>query len=135
MVVDPLSPPTRPLNRDLLRTVLDHLEASPAGWRQDFWRRPDGMCLAAFTVELSGGQWLTGPDSQFAEEVVYQADIDGPWGFYSAHESRALVTRMEVRAPAILGIDQAWARDLFRANSTLSELRELVDRMCSAGPR
>ena len=135
MVLDLLSPPTRPLNLDLLRDVLDHLDTSPAGWRQDRWRRPDGMCFAAWTVELSGGRWLTAPDSEFAEEVLYDADIDGPCGFHSAHPSRALVTRMEVRAPAVLGIDYSRTLDLFRADKTLPELRELVDRMCAGGTR
>ncbi len=113
------------LNAALLRKTLEHIEAHPETWKQDYWRCESGLCFAGTACDLDGGEWALpgqGTNPGWAELLVAREGEPG--------DETWCVTPNRVhartRAQQILGITEAEAETLFAPENTLDDLREHV---------
>jgi hypothetical protein len=111
-------------NAALAYRVLDHIDAHPEQWRQNWWftQRDCGTaaCFAGWACVLSGDQ----PRVTDADEVGEFSTVIRPDG---------ALANVEDRAEALLGLDGDKAGALFYASNTRADLDLLVIEIF--GPR
>jgi len=123
-------------NVPLLRKTLEHIEAHPEEWNQEYWRCGTTMCFAGTACHLDGGEWVTESaqstqdlDGLHNGEFVMRRDgeeRDQRWG----HEA---YVHCATRAQRVLGITPGAADKLFDEENTLDDLRRLVGELCGDG--
>lgn len=122
---------------DLLDAAIAHIEAHPETWEQGAWRCKTGMCLAGWTAELAGGQWLAEPGHRAAHLLA--AEPDDPPGHVIPTTTGRDGIPVAARAERLLGarVVPGWWRecpdghneegDLFAADNTLADIKGMRD--------
>ena len=110
-------------NVPLLRKTLEHIEAHPEQWNQEFWRCGTGMCFAGTACDLDGGEWMADGSAHLArrEGEQFQPDEWAP--------GREVI-HARFRARTVLGLTRHQAAALFCADNTLPDLRRIVGELC-----
>lgn len=118
-------------NNKLLEETLQHIKEHPESWNQATWRCETGMCFAGTAVSLAGGQWLTEPSDLYSDAVLPVDDDKLISAVSKAVASElppgTLYTAADVRAAAVLDINDSQASALFDYDNTLGVLTALVD--------
>lgn len=103
----------------LLDAAIAQIEAHPEAWRQDYYRCGSGMCVAGWTAELAGGQWVDAdPDGDEGADMLRPEADDGPaWAGGPIH--------VHDRAQRLLGISERAAEELFQGDNDLADIKAI----------
>ncbi|MDI9914401.1 hypothetical protein [Rhodococcus sp. IEGM 1379] len=117
------------VNEELLRSVMSHIETWPNLLDSTKWRCGTSRCFAGWTAELSGATWLYDSEDMGAIEIDGHHELR--YAIVSTPAGR--VQHVEYYATEMLGISEDAAEQLFDGDTTVSELREMVNNLCDFG--
>lgn len=123
---------------DLLDAVIAHIEQHPETWEQDYWRCGTAMCIAGWTAEMAGGEWVTRRSGTgvLAEYLVATADDLEESVIGLAHGREPGRIHVADRAARLLGFYSEMCaalgnpddeRDLFGEGNTLADIKQMRD--------